>query len=369
MTERISRYLREQQPETPCLVIDLDVVEHNFRRMRELLPAAHIFYAVKANPARRSCPPGRARLEVRHRLARRDRAGAGRPAWLRPHLLRQHHQEGKGHRLGLPAGRAPVRLRQRGRAAEAGPRRAGRQVFCRVLVDCGGAEWPLSKKFGCAPEMAKDLLRKAKDWGLDAYGISFHVGSQQTDLEQWDKALGQVSQMFFALAEEGVDLRMVNLGGGFPARYRAEVNGIEAYCEAVDPRAGAPLRQPHAEVIIEPGRSMVGDAGVIQCEVVLVSRKAATTASAGSTSTSASSRAWPRPWTRASSTACARAATARASAGRAGRPDLRLGRHPVREDRVQAAAVAEARRQGRDPVDRRLHDDLLVGARSTASRR
>jgi ornithine decarboxylase len=63
----------------------------------------------------------------------------------------------------------------------------GAQVFCRVLVDCGGAEWPLSKKFGCAPEMAKDLLRKAKEWGLDAYGISFHVGSQQTDLEQWDR--------------------------------------------------------------------------------------------------------------------------------------------------------------------------------------
>ena len=50
MTERIFRYLREQQPETPCLVIDLDVVENNFRRMRELLPTAHIFYAVKANP-------------------------------------------------------------------------------------------------------------------------------------------------------------------------------------------------------------------------------------------------------------------------------------------------------------------------------
>ncbi|HET6605408.1 MAG TPA: type III PLP-dependent enzyme, partial [Rhodopila sp.] len=51
MTERIFRYLREQQPETPVLVVDLDVVEHNFRRMRELLPTAHIFYAVKANPA------------------------------------------------------------------------------------------------------------------------------------------------------------------------------------------------------------------------------------------------------------------------------------------------------------------------------
>ena len=151
----------------------------------------------------------------------------------------------------------------------------GARVFCRVLVDCGGAEWPLSKKFGCAPEMAKDLLRKAKEWGLDPYGISFHVGSQQTDLEQWDKALGQVSQMFFALAEEGVDLRMVNLGGGFPARYRAEVNSIEAYCEAVGRALVRHFGNRMPEVIIEPGRSMVGDAGVIQSEVVLVSRKAA----------------------------------------------------------------------------------------------
>jgi ornithine decarboxylase len=123
--------------------------------------------------------------------------------------------------------------------------------------------------------MAKDQLRKAKEWGLDAYGISFHVGSQQTDLEQWDKALGQVSQMFFALAEEGVDLRMVNLGGGFPARYRAEVNGIEAYCEAVTRALVRHFGNRMPEVIIEPGRSMVGDAGVIQSEVVLVSRKAA----------------------------------------------------------------------------------------------
>ena len=96
--------------------------------MRELLPAAHIFYAVKANPADKILDaPRRARLQVRHRLARRDRAGAGRRRRGRPHLLRQHHQEGEGHRLGLPAGRAPVRLRQRGRAAEARPRRAGRQ--------------------------------------------------------------------------------------------------------------------------------------------------------------------------------------------------------------------------------------------------
>src|SRR4029450_5227104 len=77
----------------------------------------------------------------------------------------------------------------------------GARVFCRVLVDCGGAEWPLSRKVGCAPDMARDLLRRAGEMGLDPYGVSFHVGSQQTDLEQWDRALAQVSEMVLGLAE------------------------------------------------------------------------------------------------------------------------------------------------------------------------
>src|SRR5215510_12870683 len=220
MTERIFRYLREQQPETPCLVIDLDVVENNYRRMRELLPAAHIFYAVKANPA----PQILARLSGLG--SKFDTASRGEIELAQA--------------TGVPVDRISFgntikKEKDIAWAYEQGVRlfafdsEAELQKLVRVLVDCGGAEWPLSKKFGCAPEMAKDLLRKAKECGLDAYGISFHVGSQQTDLEQWDKALGQVSQMFFALAEEGVDLRMVNLGGGFPARYRAEVNSIEAY--------------------------------------------------------------------------------------------------------------------------------------------
>ncbi len=237
----------------------------------------------------------------------------------------------------------------------------GARVFCRVLVDCGGAEWPLSKKFGCAPEMAKDLLRKAQEWGLDAYGISFHVGSQQTDLDQWDKALAQVSQMFFALAEAGVDLRMVNLGGGFPARYRAEVSGIEAYCDAVTRALVRHFGNRMPEVIIEPGRSMVGDAGVIQSEVVLVSRKAAGDRKrwvyldigkfSGLAETMDESIKY-------------RLRTPRGHAhgpGGAGRPDLRLGRHPLRKDGVQDASVPPARRQGRDPLDRRLYDDLLFG--------
>ena len=104
----------------------------------------------------------------------------------------------------------------------------GARVFCRILVACEGAEWPLSRKFGCAPEMAVELLRRARELGLDPYGVSFHVGSQQTNLGQWDGAIGTAARMFSALAEADVKLRMVNIGGGFPAHYSGDVPAIDA---------------------------------------------------------------------------------------------------------------------------------------------
>src|ERR1700754_3994703 len=205
MTERIFRYLREQQPETPCLVIDLDVVEHNSRRMRELLPAAHIFYAVKANPADKIL--GRlATLGSKFDTASRGEielvqaAGVAVDRISFGNTIKKEKDIAWAHQNGvrLFAFDSEAELQKLARSAP------GARVFCRVLVDCGGAEWPLSKKFGCAPEMARDLLKRANEMGLEAYGISFHVGSQQTDLDQWDRALAQVSQMFYALAETGV---------------------------------------------------------------------------------------------------------------------------------------------------------------------
>jgi ornithine decarboxylase len=219
MNTKIASFLEERRPETPCLVLDLDVVAGNYQALAAAMPDSRIFYAVKANPAPEilsllaalgSCFDTASVVEIRDALA----AGATPDRVSFGNTIKKEKDIAWAYQQGvrLFAFDSEAELQKLSRVAP------GARVFCRVLVDCGGAEWPLSKKFGCAPEMAKDLLRKAKDWGLDPYGISFHVGSQQTDLEQWDKALGQVSQMFFALAEEGVDLRRVNLGGGFPAR-------------------------------------------------------------------------------------------------------------------------------------------------------
>jgi diaminopimelate decarboxylase len=146
-------------------------------------------------------------------------------------------------------------------------------VFCRVLTDGAGAEWPLSRKFGCVPAMAVDVLRHARTLGLDAYGVSFHVGSQQTDLNAWDRALADAKRVFATLAEEGIVLKMVNMGGGFPTRYLRDVPAAQAYGQAIFSALRKHFGNNIPETIIEPGRGMVGNAGVIKSEVVLISRK------------------------------------------------------------------------------------------------
>ena len=151
----------------------------------------------------------------------------------------------------------------------------GAHVFCRILCAGDGAEWPLSRKFGCEPELAIEVLEHAHRLGLDAYGVSFHVGSQQPNPEAWDLALKAAALIFRTLSERGIQLRMVNLGGGFPAKYLKKVPAVKTYGRSIHSALRKHFGNQIPETIIEPGRGMVGDAGMIKAEVVLISRKAA----------------------------------------------------------------------------------------------
>lgn len=274
VTEKIARFLAESRPATPCLVMDLDVVADTYRTLTSVLPLATVFYAVKANPAPQildllegmgSCFDTASRGEIDMALA----AGATPDRISFGNTIKKERDIAYAYEKGvrLFAFDSTEELEKLARSAP------GAKVFCRILMECGGAEWPLSRKFGCAPEMAADLLAQAREMGLDPYGLSFHVGSQQTDLSQWDVALGRAASMFSALASREIDLRMVNIGGGFPARYRNDIAPLQAYADAVMTAFRRHFGNNIPEIIIEPGRSMVGEAGVIETEVVLVSRK------------------------------------------------------------------------------------------------
>jgi ornithine decarboxylase len=275
--ERALRFLTEEKPATPCLVVDLDVVERKYAALRAALPAAEIFYAVKANPA----PEILGRLaaagssfdtassgEIRSALATGvtpDRVSFG-------NTIKKPSDIAWAHGIGVNLFAFDAIEELRKIAAHA----PGAEVYCRILVEAEGALWPLNRKFGCVPEMATELLVEAQGLGLKPVGVSFHVGSQQLDPAQWNRAIATAKSVFDGCADAGVMLRMIDLGGGFPAEYAPGVAGIEAYGAAIATALNTSFGEAWPRLIIEPGRYMVADAGVIEAEVLLVSRKSAT---------------------------------------------------------------------------------------------
>ncbi|MDA0238574.1 MAG: type III PLP-dependent enzyme [Proteobacteria bacterium] len=274
MPPRIAEYLATHDFDSACVVIDTDVVEHNYNTMSRALPVGQIFYAVKANPADAvierlaslgACFDAASPNEID--LCLRYGVSPARISYGNTIKKQRDIQYAYGQGVRMFAFDSDAELEK---LAESAP---GAMVYCRLLMECEGAEWPLSRKFGCDPEMALRLLDKARTLGLDPHGVSFHVGSQQTDLNQWDFALSRVARLFEDAGRRGINLRMVNLGGGMPARYTSDVRPLEDYADAIMSAMVHHFGPALPEMNFEPGRSIVGDAGVIQAEVVLISRK------------------------------------------------------------------------------------------------
>ncbi|SHJ22162.1 ornithine/lysine decarboxylase [Aureimonas altamirensis] len=276
-TQRITDFLATRRPSGPCLVVDLEVVRENFIGFRRALPGSAIYYAVKANPA-----PEILRLLASlgssfdcasvAEIEMAMNAGATPDRISYGNTIKKERDIASAHALGVSLFAVDC-VEEVEKVARAAP---AARVFCRVLTDGAGAEWPLSRKFGCVPAMAIDVLETAHRLGLQATGVSFHVGSQQTDTEAWDSALADAANVFNTLAERGIVLTLVNMGGGFPTRYLKDVPTAEAYGQSIFAALSRHFGNRLPETIIEPGRGMVGDAGVIKAEVVLVSRKSAT---------------------------------------------------------------------------------------------
>src|SRR4051812_26848614 len=274
MTPKIARFLAQHQPATPCLVLDVDRVEENFCALRDALPLAQIHYAVKANPA----PQVLERLvglSSRFDAASIEEVTACLDAGARPeaisfgNTIKKVSAIRRAHELGVDMFAFDSREELEKLAAHA----PGSKVYCRILVENEGADWPLSRKFGTTIESARELMTDAAALGLDPYGLSFHVGSQQTTTRAYEVAIGKVAMLFTDLTEAGVNLRMINLGGGFPTRYRDEVPAIDQFGNAIMQAMTEHFGNALPEMLIEPGRFIVGDAGLVSAEVVLVSRR------------------------------------------------------------------------------------------------
>ncbi|MBO4759787.1 MAG: type III PLP-dependent enzyme [Spirochaetaceae bacterium] len=262
--------------ETPNIVVNLRTIKKNFIQLKDSFPYAHIYYAVKSNPG---IPVLRlldslgsnfdiaSRYELDKVLSLNispDRISYGNTIKKAKDI--KYFYE-KGVRMFATDSKEDLKT-----IAKNAP---GSRVFVRILVENSPtADWPLSRKFGCHPDMAYDLLVLARDLGLTPYGISFHVGSQQRDIGQWNDAIAKTKYLFESLEdEEGIRLSMINMGGGFPAHYIQPTNELKEYASEITRYLQDDFGDEIPMIILEPGRSLVGDSGILTSEIVLISRK------------------------------------------------------------------------------------------------
>jgi ornithine decarboxylase len=272
--ERIKAFAKDK--ETPCLIIDLDVIRKNYQDLRTYLPFAKVYYAVKANPDDAVVELLRdlgssfdvaTRFELDQLLrlgVEPDRMSFGNTIKKEKDIAYFYE---KGVRLYVTD--SITDLEKISRAAP------GSKVFFRLLTEGLGADWPLSKKFGSHPALARQLIKTEVRFGLLPYGISFPPGSQQRAVGQWSSALTTVAQLFsWAKEDLKVELKMINMGGGFPANYIEPTDSLAQYAEDIKRFLDNSFKNDWPEeIIIEPGRSMAGDAGVIVSEIINIAKK------------------------------------------------------------------------------------------------
>ncbi len=263
--------------ETPFLVIDLPRVGTLYDALQSSLKTAQIYYAVKANPEtevvkllseKGSYFDVASRYEIDQLLKLKispARMSFGNTIKKAKDV---HYAFKKGLRHF-----ATDALSDLENIAKYAP---GSLVTFRLLLPEGGsADWPLSRKFGADPEMVYELVLEAVKKGLTPYALSFHVGSQQRDINEWDKALKTCKTLWDRLKKEGIMLAGINVGGGFPATYLQPVPDTKEYGEKIKSYIAKHFGKEKLDIILEPGRSIAGDAGIIFGEVVLVSQKVA----------------------------------------------------------------------------------------------
>jgi len=276
--EQWNKFLQgSKQYQTPCVLINLDIIKSKYLELTSSFPKAKIYYAVKSNPADQvinllnslgSCFDVASRYEL-DKLLRLNvdpkKISYGNTI-KKVDDIKYFYQNG----VTMFATDSDFDLENISKYAK------GSRVFCRILVDgCETADWPLSRKFGCHPDMAIDLLYKAKQLGLKPIGVSFHVGSQQRDIGAWDSAIAKVNYIFQYLKNQhNINLSLINMGGGFPANYISKTNNIHTYTTEINRYLNDTFGENNCpDIIFEPGRSLVAESGILVSSIILISQK------------------------------------------------------------------------------------------------
>ncbi len=256
------------QIETPMILMDSQVLDENIHRYQSVFPGMKIYFPVKANNhplVLRKMHSFGLGFEVASRkeldLLFNARCQSASLLFSAPIKRSAEIAYALREGVSLFTFDSEDELRKIARIKEK------ISVQVRITVGNEGSAWPQERKFGVDLDLAEHLMINASAFNLDPAGITFHVGSQNRNPQAWAEAVKTASILADRLAKKGIQIRILDIGGGFPAYYGEDVPELEAYGKVIKDALNAYF-PPAVSVILEPGRGLVGPAGVLVTEVV-----------------------------------------------------------------------------------------------------
>ena len=254
---------------TPLLVLEKDKLIAEYQRFRRLLPRVRLFYAIKANPHPDiiktfrdlgACYDVASEGEMRHVLAQ----GVNPKNIIFANTIKRPEALEFARKSGIDF----VTFDNEPELYKIAKHAPGCRVLARLKVSNLGSIVELSLKFGADQDQIVPMLAKARTLGLNPEGISFHVGSQCTNFENYERAFESAAHIMREAKQRGLPFKVIDIGGGFPIRhFDSDTHTLETF--------GRQMRQEldrlfpkDIDIIAEPGRALAGPAGMLITRVV-----------------------------------------------------------------------------------------------------
>jgi ornithine decarboxylase len=264
-----TEYLQSLRHETPFFLFSRDAIRERYREFKKSFPHSHVYYAMKADAEadvlitlrdEGACFEAASVYELELLKALDvppDRILYGTSVKPAEHI-KAFHKYGV-NRFAFDS------IQEIEKIAEIAPKA---RVYVRISVNDTGSIYRFSEKFGTVAENAVPLLLRARELGLEHYGLSFHVGSQASNPDAWAHAVRGLAPVVNHLNEIGLPIEILNIGGGYPAQYPSSDQhfSLQEVADSVYAEYGKLDHKPH--LVLEPGRAMVAESAVLVASVI-----------------------------------------------------------------------------------------------------
>jgi ornithine decarboxylase len=262
---------------TPLVVVDHKALRENYGQFRKYLPRVQCYYAVKAN-----CEPEIVRtfyeagasfdvasvaefLMVHENV--KDLPEEERQAFIWDRIIYANPIKANETLAQLDPYKPLVTYDNREEVIKIAKYAPHAGLVLRLRVPNTGSMVELSSKFGALPGEAVELISFARDNKLEVEGLSFHVGSQCTNIQNYIQALQLAAGVFAEARSLGFEMKLLDIGGGFPAHYDDTVPAFKNLARRINPELDR-LFPPPIEILAEPGRFLVASAATAVAQVI-----------------------------------------------------------------------------------------------------